>query len=191
MVEDRNLAREIDRAQSTDLPTQNPPKAAGSTAMASKRAKNDRRKQEKRLKRLRRLKSKGERSPVDKPILLVHNPPGMERMSEVLEQFVEPYWVEVPDTAEDFRRILSIGVVAWNAALLPDDEQKTMIDRAVREGLSGSTEADRRDFRILLVGMIERKKTDFSHVKRAIISFHVRDEGNNQYYLNVASTLDH
>jgi hypothetical protein len=48
----------------------------------------------------------------------------MEKMSEVLEQFVEPYWEELPDTADDFRKILTIGVAAWNAALLPEDEQK-------------------------------------------------------------------
>jgi hypothetical protein len=85
---------------------------------------------------------------------------------------------------------LALGMMAWNAALLPEDEQKAMIDQIVREVLSGSSEAGRREFRRLIVGMIERKKTYFSHVKRAIISFQVIDMGDHEYHLNVASTLD-
>jgi hypothetical protein len=68
--------------------------------------------------------------------------------------------------------------------------KKAMIDRVVPEGLSGSSGADRREFQRLSIGMVERKKTYFSHVNRAIIRFQVRDMGNNEYYLNVASTLD-
>jgi hypothetical protein len=156
--------------------------------MASRRAKNDRRKQEKRLKRLRRLKHKGERSAGDKGPILIHDPPGMEKMSEALELFVEPYMEGIPDTVDDFRKLLMLGMMAWNTALLPENEQKAMIDRFVDQTVAGLSEGDRRDFQSLFEGMIERKKTYFSQIKRGIVSFDLRD-GDDDYYLSVVSTL--
>ena len=156
--------------------------------MASRRPKNDRRKQEKRQKRLRHLKRKGERSPLGVPMTLVVNPPGREKMSEVLEQFADPYMENVTIEDQGLHKLYSLCVLAWNAALLPENQQEEVIDRVVRECVTRGTEADRRIFRRLVESMIERKKTHFPNVNRAILSFDLRDMGDT-YYLNVASTL--
>jgi hypothetical protein len=180
--------------------------------MASRRPKNDRRKQDKRLKRLRTLKHKGERSPGDPKttlihnppgmdlkhkgerspgdpkILLIHNPPGMEKMSKVLERFAEPYMENVTLADQGLHKLYTLCVMAWNAALRPENEQEEVIDEIVRTYLTRGTEADRRVFRRLVESMIERKKTHFPNVKRAILSFDLKDMGDT-YYLNVASTL--
>jgi hypothetical protein len=156
--------------------------------MASRKPKNDRRKQDKRQKRLRRLKSKGERSPFGVPTTAVVNPPGMEKMSELLEQFAEPYMENVTITNQGLHKLYTLCVMAWNAALLPDNEQEAVIDKLVNAYITRGTEADRRTFRRLVESMVERKKTHFPNVKRAILSFDLRDMGDT-YYLNVASTL--
>ena len=47
---------------------------------------------------------------------IVRPSPGQEKMSEVLLDFVEPY-SEQWETAEELRKLLTLAVIAWNAAL--------------------------------------------------------------------------
>jgi hypothetical protein len=56
---------------------------------------------------------------------IVIEPPGQVKMSEVLEAFVEPY-IGFADTQEDHRKLLTLAITAWNAALLPEEEQKEL-----------------------------------------------------------------
>ena len=44
------------------------------------------------------------------------------KMSDVLEEFVEPY-LEFAETEEAYRKLLSVAVVAWNVALFPEKGQ--------------------------------------------------------------------
>jgi hypothetical protein len=182
--------------------------------MASRSPKNAPRKQEKKQRRLRRLKRKGERSSPGMPMTVsdlqhaanhlaekaersmpgvpmtvVVSPPGVQKMSEVLEDFAEPYMEDDTLADHDVHDVYSLCVMAWNAALLPDHKQEDMIDKIVRTCLTRETAADRRIFRRLVESMIERKKTQFPHVNRGIFSFELRDLGDDDYYLTVVSTL--
>jgi len=52
-------------------------------------------------------------------------------MSEVLLEFVESYsryW----RTKEDLNKLLSVAVIAWNAALLAGNERKEIIENALK-----------------------------------------------------------
>ena len=109
-------------------------------------------------------------------------------MSDVLEAFVEPYMNSIEGN-EAFRRLLTIATVAWNAALLPEDQRTALIDTALKAGMPGATEVVLAETRSLIASMVERKKTHFASNRRAIVSFELEPRGRD-YHLSVASTLD-
>jgi hypothetical protein len=108
-------------------------------------------------------------------------------MSEVLEDFVEPYRA-LAETEDDFRKLLHIGVLAWNAALMPDDRRRAFIDEMLEAGLSRATGADRAQAREIVEMLVRRKLEHFAANRRAIVSFELTDTGDD-YHLSVASTL--
>ena len=54
----------------------------------------------------------------DNQDLLLIEPAGWEKMSEVLEDFYEPF-VDKAESDEDLRWLVGMAVVAWNTSLLP------------------------------------------------------------------------
>lgn len=118
---------------------------------------------------------------------VVYEPAGREKMSGVLEDFVEPYR-DATETLDDFRKLLSLASVAWNAALLPEGQRPAMIDQMVEAGFSRADESDRAWVRQLIESMVRRKQEHFAENRRAIVSFELTDTGDD-YHLSVASTL--
>lgn len=95
---------------------------------------------------------------------LVVTPRSSAKMSEVLWSFVEPYR-EFANTEEALRRLLTLAVLAWDAALLPEEERPPMDE------------------------LIERKERYFSQYKRPIVDFELQDRGRD-YHLIVVSFLE-
>jgi hypothetical protein len=152
--------------------------------MASRRSKKDKRKKDRLPKRL----FKRERGPVIPPgSRVVYEPTGREKMSEVLEDFIEPYR-ESADSEDSFRKLLNLGMLAWNVALLPEGERPTVIDEMLRVGFSRAEEADLAQAREFVETLVRRKMEQFAANQRAIISFELTDTGDG-YHLSVASTL--
>ena len=89
----------------------------------------------------RRLFKRGRGPAVPPGSKVVYEPAGGEKMSEVLEDFVEPYQ-ELADTDDSFRKLLTLGMLAWNAALLPQDQRWAMIDEMLAAGFSRCSKAD-------------------------------------------------
>lgn len=118
---------------------------------------------------------------------VVYEPAGREKMSDVLEDFVEPYR-EMADTQDAFRKLLTLALLAWNAALLPEDRRRAMIEDTIGAGFSRATEEERAQVRLLVEALVRRKEGYFAENQRAIISFELTDTGNN-YHLSVMSTL--
>ena len=58
---------------------------------------------------------------------VMHNPPGQVKMSEVLRDFLDPYW-HIPGTEEAMRQLITTALVAWNTALLPPEEQANHLE---------------------------------------------------------------
>ena len=108
-------------------------------------------------------------------------------MSDVLEDFVDPYW-DMADDADALRKLLSLAVLAWDAALLPEPKRQAMIDDTLGAGFSRASEADRAQAREFVELMVKRKLEHFPDNRRAIISFTLTDTGTG-YHLSVASSL--
>jgi hypothetical protein len=152
--------------------------------MASRKGEKGRRKRDRMPKRLFKREHPMAIPPGSK---VVYEPPGQEKMSEVLEDFVEPF-SDLGDTEDAYRRLLSLGQMAWNAALLPEDERRAMIDETLRAGFPGASGAGRAEAREFVETLIRRKLEHFAGNQRAILSFTLTDTGDG-YHLSVASTL--
>ncbi len=118
---------------------------------------------------------------------VVYEPAGKEKMSAVLEEFIDPY-VDMADDDEAYRKILSLGVLAWNAALLPLEKRQAMLDDTIKAGFAQASPRVQAEARTLIESMIHRKDEHFAANKRAIISFQLTGSGDD-LHLQVASTL--
>ncbi len=152
--------------------------------MASRRPERDARKSDRPPKRL----FKQRRGPAIPPgSRVVYEPAGREKMSAVLEDFVEPYR-ELVDIEHGFRNLLNLGMLAWNAALLPEGERQAMIDEMIAAGFTGASRVDRAGARELVEALVRRKQEHFAANRRVIISFELTNRGDD-YHLSIASTL--
>ena len=113
----------------------------------------------------------------------VYAPEQAEKMSEVLRDFIEPY-IEFADTPEAMRRLITVALVAWNTALLPEAEQAESLKQ-----VSKALPADAVDDFYAIVGeMIERKNAFFADYTRHMLDYELTDTGDS-YRISVISTL--
>jgi hypothetical protein len=153
-------------------------------SMASRRPKKD---PSKRSQLPKRLFKRGRGPAIPHGNRVVYEPAGVEKMSAVLEDFVEPYRA-LADTEDGFRNLLNLGMLAWNAALLPEDQRRAMIDEMLAAGLSRAPGEVRARARELVEALVRRKEEHFAANRRMIVSFTLTDRGDD-YHLSVASTL--
>jgi hypothetical protein len=118
---------------------------------------------------------------------LVVSPPGEVKMSEVLEDFIEPYREEA-QTKEATRRLLTLATIAWNVALFPKPERQWMIDKMITDDLVEGDQKLKAEIQDLIQELIARKNRYFSENKRMIVDFELKKVGSG-YHLSVASTL--
>ena len=150
--------------------------------MASHKKKNRGKQLEKaRKRRAKRLERRGR--PGGEPIVIV-SPPGVEKMSEVLEEFVEPYMEEC-ETSESMEKLLSLGMVAWDAALVTGSQREELLNSTLAELPAEA----REDARSILLVLIHRKETYFADNKRFILSFELVPGADGEPRLNVLSSM--
>jgi len=104
------------------------------------------------------------------------------KMSEVMENFIEPY-MDLANTEENLRKLLTLAGLAWNTALFPKEERAKMLD----DGLGTLPPEARAGLKALVEEMIKRKDQHFSEIRRAVVDFEVRTTKNG-FYLSVASS---
>jgi len=104
------------------------------------------------------------------------------RMSEVLRDFIEPY-EPFAETKDAFEKLVTVGVVAWNVMLFPEDDRQRHLD----ELLGIFSEDIRDDGRRIIKEMMERKERFFPQNRRMILGFEVADTGTD-WHVTVMST---
>ena len=82
--------------------------------------------------------------------------------------------MKAADTEEAYRKLLTIAIVAWNIALLPEGRQTEMIDKALAEGLQSASNDVEMGLRELVFVLIARKQAYFSEDTRTIVDFKSR-----------------
>ena len=108
--------------------------------------------------------------------------PGQEKMSDVLEEFLDPY-IDDAENDDAYRKLIQFGVIAWNAALLEGDAQREAVEKMVEIAPASL----RRDLRNILLEMIERKQRHFTDNQRRILDYQLTDLGG-QWHLSIVST---
>jgi hypothetical protein len=137
-----------------------------------------------RKKGARRSKPRPPRQGLLEDARVVVSPPGERKMSEVLLEFVEPYsgqW----RTEEEFKKLLTVAVIAWNAALHSGSQRDEFIQDMVR----AVPPEVRPDMRAIIEEMIQRKVSRFASNKRMIIDYRLTTTQAGPH-LSVISTLD-
>lgn len=109
--------------------------------------------------------------------------PGEERMSTVLERFVDPY-VRHARNDDDYRKLMTLAVGAWNVSLLEPEKQADFL-ASLTDILPSPTR--QKDLREILLGMIERKKRFFADNRRFILEHQLTIVGS-EFHLAVIST---
>jgi len=161
-------------------------------AKAQRLARKRRRKQEARLRRENRSDRWFSEDRLDPNLPedarhMSFDAPGGVKMSEVLGEFVKPY-VDLVDGIESYRRLLTLAVLAWNAALAPEAKRREMVDEVLREGLGTASGEWLAAGKEIVDQLIERKQRHFAGYQRPILDFVVEDRGDH-YYLMVTSPL--
>lgn len=104
------------------------------------------------------------------------------RMSEVMDEFLDPYR-DPAGTIDEYRKLLILGIMAWNLALLPESKRSRMFGE-----LSAGFPADARVVgERIITELIVRKERDFPQHRRMILDFEVIDAGSH-WDLSLVST---
>lgn len=118
---------------------------------------------------------------------VVYQEPGREKMSEVLEEFVEPFRDREAD-ADSYRMLLNMGMLAWNVALQPEEQREPSIDEVLGRALAGAEPMALAAAKAIVEALVRRKLEFFADNRRMIYSFELTDRGDD-FHLTVASTI--
>ena len=91
-----------------------------------------------------------------------------EKMSKVVLDFVEPYTASA-NSGEELQKIVLLGLIAWNTALLPPDLREDSLHSLIAEAVPADAAAD---FEEIINQMIERKEKRFAGNRRFILAHH-------------------
>jgi len=103
-------------------------------------------------------------------------------MSDVLEEFVEPYR-QFAETEDAYRKLLMLAIVAWNVTLFAEKDRLSSLD----ELLATLPEEAREDGREIIRELMARKQRFFSQHRRMIIDFELTGTAED-WHLSVMST---
>ncbi len=151
--------------------------------MATKRKKRKRRKQP--PKRYAKIISKMKEKGTFDGRKILYEPKGEVKMSEVMIDFIDPYTTHT-ETYDAYNKLVMLAIMAWNAALLPRNERKTLLDRSISKMPISRTE--KKELRRLLGVLIERKDKHFADYTRTIMDYQITETKNN-FHLSIASSL--
>lgn len=117
---------------------------------------------------------------------IIATPPGAEKMSAVIIEFMAPY-AEVATSLAKYKQLVELAVVAWNTALMPKKEREILLNERMKNAFRPYDEDRYKEFRSIVMDLIRRKQRYFAENKRLIISFRV-SETKDQFHLAIAST---
>jgi hypothetical protein len=134
-----------------------------------------------------RLKKKVDRS-YGKDVKLIVNQGEIVKMSEVLEHFVDPYSDDRLDK-HGLEMLFSMGIMAWNIAMMPKETRVEMIEEALSSIIPTSDADDIAFTKDLIEQMIDRKDKFFADNQRMIVNFELQYVSRGEYHISVASTM--
>jgi hypothetical protein len=98
-------------------------------------------------------------------------PDGVEKMSEVLQDFVKPL-MQAAETETSLRKLFAVGIIAWNAAMLGAAECTKLVEDSAKTFPPELHDSFRKDLELL----IQRKLEYFADNRREILDFDLNME---------------
>jgi hypothetical protein len=120
-------------------------------------------------------------SALGRETMLVKDPPGFEKVSDMLAKLARPL-IEQSKTKEEYKEVLHLAAIAWNAALLPEEERAGMLHEKKTAAGLGPTGIR------LMEKLIERKLALFPNERRPVLDIEVADLGG-RFHLSVISEI--
>jgi len=117
---------------------------------------------------------------------LLTNPKGEVKMSDVIEEFMEPYR-GLAHNLQEYKNLLALVILAWNASFFDEAKREEMF--AQMTGSQILLQENQEEFRKFFNELLERKQRYFADNHRKIVEFDVKDLGD-EFYFSVASTLE-
>ena len=111
-------------------------------------------------------------------------PPRAAKMSEVLLELVQPGWHACADE-EAMRKLLTLGIAAWNAALMTGAARTALVEKLARTFPVES----REDFHQVIEPLIRRKEELFPDLQRPMLNFELTRLPSGDMYVQVLSGL--
>ncbi len=109
------------------------------------------------------------------------------KLSAVLLDFIEPHKKAATTTAA-YQKLITLAVVAWNAAILTGTERKELIDITIKAIVTSAGEEWRKDAENTIAMLVRRKERYFADDKRLIVDYRLT-ETKKEYRLSVASVV--
>jgi len=120
---------------------------------------------------------------------IVERSAGESKISAVFAEFIDPF-TEYATTQAGYIKLIGLGVSAWNAALLPENERQKMMNGVVQDVFRNMTDAQRTDINALLDSLVQRKTQFFADDHRYILSYHLEDTGTGYQLMMVSTVMD-
>jgi hypothetical protein len=106
-----------------------------------------------------------------------------------LQEFVEPLADSTADY-DAYKRLIQMGVVAWNAALEPErGDRDAFIGAAIDESMADASLWERLACRAQIDKLVARKLQQFAGYHRPILAFHLEEVEDGGLHLSVASGI--
>ena len=125
---------------------------------------------------LDRIKSRLKKQEPFRKTKFVGHKPGDEKISEVVMRFVEPF-TNHEFTETQWKALIAIALIAWNASFFPPDERKAMID----EHIEGSSVFMPEEAKRAIYEMIERKDRYFADYDQVLVSYELAMTSKGPY----------
>lgn len=112
------------------------------------------------------------------------NPPADEKMSAVILEYAKPL-MEHAENVEQQNKAIAMAIICWNASFVDEKQGDGMVGELAEafEGTGGREDASVRE---VIQFMLSRKEELFSHNKRRVADWFVKDQGD-QLVLEVAT----
>lgn len=112
------------------------------------------------------------------------NPPGDEKMSAVILEYAKPL-MEHAENVEQQNKAIAMAIICWNASFVAENHGDGMVAEIAEafEGTGGTEDASVRE---VIQFMLSRKEDLFSHYKKRVADWFVKDQGD-QLVLEVAT----
>lgn len=127
----------------------------------------------------------GEYGDMDAEIVI--EPEGYDKMSAVLLKFLKPY-LDKGKSLRDYKSIITLGIIAWNASLLPPDKQEEAVSIQLPKIVSKMPKNIKSDMMHIIHELMERKQKYFKDIKRLVLEYTFKEKGEN-FDLSVVSSL--